>query len=81
MEDYEAYNGEEAGSSGSDKSDDGDDDAEDSDGDEQGKRPQHAKRGAPPEQSAKAKRRRPMNIEYEVEHEMEPMPAMQSMQH
>ena len=81
MEDYEAYNGDEAGSSGSEESDDEDDDAEDADGDEQGRRPQHAKRGGAPEQSIKAKRRRPMNIEYEIEHEMEPTRAMQSMRH
>ena len=82
MEDYDAYNGEEADSSGSEQSDGEDDEAEASDGDEQGRRPQHAKRGAAeaPGKSSKAKRRRPMNIEYEMEHEMEPLRGMQSMQ-
>ena len=83
MEDYETYDGEEAGSSGSGESDGGDDDDGDSDRDEQGRKPQHAKRGAigAPEKSSKAKQRRPMNIEYEMEHEMEPMRATQSMRH
>ena len=83
MEDYQAYSGDAAGSSGSDESEGDDEDADASDEDEQGRRPQHTKRSAPDAgtKSSKAKRRRPMNIEYEMEDEMEPMRATQSMQH
>lgn len=81
MEDFEAYGSDEPGSSGADESDADEEDGTDSEDDkEQGGRAQQAKRAAAG-RSSKAKRRRPMNIEYEMEHEMEPMRATQSMQH
>ena len=83
MEDFQAYSGDEAGSSGADDEEESEEDAGGSDGDEQGRKGQHAKRSAPQagRRGSTAKRQRPMDIEYEIEHEMEPMRSMQSMQH
>ncbi|CAK0736812.1 ribosome biosynthesis protein [Coccomyxa viridis] len=83
MEDYQAYSSDEAGSSGADDAEDSEENAGGSDDEEQGRRAQHAKRSAPQagRRGSTAKRRRPMDIEYEIEHEIQPMRSTQSMQH
>ncbi len=84
MEDYEAYGSDEPGRSGDYESGaDEEDGAGSEDNKEQGGKAQHAKRAAPAlaGRSSKVKKRRPMSIEYEMEHEMTRMGATQGMQH